>query len=63
LAFASITLEKTNLSNGFIEGNINNKPFGIEIGFTTENVEETVAKAVNEGRTYTHIASKSKQVR
>jgi uncharacterized glyoxalase superfamily protein PhnB len=27
------------------------KPFGIEIGFTTDNVEETVKKAVKAGAT------------
>jgi uncharacterized glyoxalase superfamily protein PhnB len=49
LSFASTTLAKTNLSNEFIESNIANKPFGIEIGFTTDKVEETVAKAVAAG--------------
>jgi lactoylglutathione lyase len=49
LAFASIPLAKSNLKEGFIESEIDNKPFGIEIGFTTENVEETLKKAQDAG--------------
>lgn len=49
LSFASITLAQSNLKDGFIESNLSNKPFGIEIGFTTDNVEETIATAINVG--------------
>lgn len=49
LSFASITLAQSNLKDGFIESNLSNKPFGIEIGFTTDNVEETIATAINAG--------------
>ena len=42
LSFASITLANSNLKDGFTESNLSNKPFGIEIGFTTDNVEETL---------------------
>ena len=49
LSFASITLANSNLTDGFIESNLENKPFGIEIGFTTENVEATVKNAVEAG--------------
>jgi lactoylglutathione lyase len=49
LSFASIPLAKSNLTAGFTESSLANKPFGIEIGFTTENVEETVLKALNAG--------------
>lgn len=49
LSFASITLGQSNLKDGFIESNLSNKPFGIEIGFTTDNVEETIATAINAG--------------
>lgn len=49
LSFASIALAKSNLSAGFTESNLANKPFGIEIGFTTENVEETIKKAKEAG--------------
>lgn len=51
LSFASITLAQSNLKDGFIESNLSNKPFGIEIGFTTDNVEETIATAINAGAT------------
>src|SRR5690242_2746690 len=51
LSFASTHLAKSNLKNGFIESNVNNKPFGIEIGFTTDNVEEMVKKATDAGAT------------
>jgi uncharacterized glyoxalase superfamily protein PhnB len=51
LSFVSITLAKSNLKNGFTESNLADKPFGIEIGFTTEKVEETVAAAINAGAT------------
>ena len=49
LSFASITLAQSNLKDGFIESNLSNKPFGIEIGFTTDNVKETIATAINAG--------------
>ncbi|WP_447636337.1 VOC family protein [Flavobacterium microcysteis] len=51
LSFASIALAKSNLTDGFIESNLAGKPFGIEIGFTTENVDETVLAATNAGAT------------
>jgi lactoylglutathione lyase len=51
LSFASIGLANSNLSNGFIESNLNNKPFGIEIGFTTDDVAATVNTAVQAGAT------------
>ncbi|RAR75497.1 VOC family protein [Flavobacterium aciduliphilum] len=51
LSFASITLAKSNLKNGFTESRLTEKPFGIEIGFTTDQVEETLASAVNAGGT------------
>ena len=49
LSFAAVQLAKTNLSAGFIESSADNKPFGIEIGFTTENVEEVFNNAVKAG--------------
>jgi len=51
LSFASTTLAKSNIKDGFIESSLKNKPFGIEIGFTTDNVEDTVSAAVNAGAT------------
>ena len=49
LSFASKTLAKSNLKDGFIESNLNDNPFGIEIGFTTKDVPTTIKKAVEAG--------------
>ena len=49
LSFAAVSLAKTNLSAGFIESTINGKPFGIEIGFTTEKVEQIYDNAIKAG--------------
>jgi lactoylglutathione lyase len=46
LSFVSINLANSNLKDGFTESNLANKPFGIEIGFTTDNVEDTVRAAI-----------------
>jgi len=49
LSFASKTLAFSNLKDGFIESNLNEKPFGIEIGFTTNDVQVTINKAIEAG--------------
>jgi uncharacterized glyoxalase superfamily protein PhnB len=49
LSFAAISLGKTNLSAGFIESNPAGKPFGIELGFTTDNVEQVFDEAIKAG--------------
>jgi lactoylglutathione lyase len=49
LSFASKTLAHSNLKDGFMESSLNQKPFGIEIGFTTNDVPNTVKKAVEAG--------------
>ena len=49
LSFASKTLALSNLKDGFIESNLNEKPFGIEIGFTTNDVQATINKAIEAG--------------
>jgi uncharacterized glyoxalase superfamily protein PhnB len=51
LSFCSLTLANSNLKDGFTESRLTNKPFGIEIGFTTDNVDETVKTAINAGGT------------
>ena len=51
LSFASIVLANSNLKEGFTQSSLTNKPFGIEIGFTTDNVDETVKSALNAGGT------------
>jgi lactoylglutathione lyase len=49
LSFAKISLAKKNLPKGFIESSIKKKPFAIELGFTTDNVEKAVKTAVKAG--------------
>jgi uncharacterized glyoxalase superfamily protein PhnB len=51
LSFASTALAKSNLAAGFTESSITGKPFGFEIGFTTDHVEELVASATHAGAT------------
>ena len=49
LSFTSIELANSNLTNGFQQSTLNDKPFGIELGFTSDNVEQTCLEAVNAG--------------
>jgi len=49
LSFANVQLAKKNLPAGFVESKAGGKPFGIEIAFTTENVEATINAAVKAG--------------
>ena len=51
ISFASKNLADSNLRNGFVESNLKNKPFAIELGFVTENVLETIEAAKNNGAT------------
>jgi lactoylglutathione lyase len=49
LSFAAINLAKTNLSKGFMQSHKSDKPFGIEIGFTTDDVEGFFNSAIKHG--------------
>src|SRR2546425_1251891 len=49
LSFASTALAKSNLPEGFTEANNADKPFAMEIGFTTDNVEQLYKKAIEAG--------------
>ena len=49
LAFANFELGHSNFKQGFAESNLNAKPFGFELAFTTDQVEELVKKAVIHG--------------
>ena len=49
LSFAESGLAKSNLKDGYIESNINNRPFAIEIGFSSDDVAGTFRKAIDEG--------------
>ena len=51
LSFAATTLAQQNIPSGFIESAAGEKPFGIEIGFTTHNVDAAYNKAIKEGAT------------
>ena len=51
LSFASKALALSNLKDGFTESDLNEKPFGIEIGFTTDDVQATINKAIEAGAT------------
>lgn len=49
LSFAVKSLAQSNLKNGFIESDLSKPPFGIEIGFTTDDVEGVIREAVAAG--------------
>jgi len=51
LSFASHSLANTNLPDGYIESSLTQKAFGIELGFTTDDVAATIETAVNSGAT------------
>ncbi|WP_340155233.1 VOC family protein [uncultured Winogradskyella sp.] len=49
IAFASNSLGNSNFEGGFKKLSINEKPNGIEMAFTSENIEEDFNKAINVG--------------
>jgi lactoylglutathione lyase len=49
LSFASKELANSNLKNGFTESKLTNKPFAIEIGFVTDDVEKIMKQAKKAG--------------
>lgn len=51
LSFASLDLTRPQIPGGFTEADPAAKPFGIEIGFVVENVEEALQKALAAGAT------------
>lgn len=51
IAFASIELGKSNFEKGFEPIKRSKKPFGVELAFTTENIEEDFEKAIHAGAT------------
>ncbi|WP_017498467.1 VOC family protein [Flavobacterium sp. WG21] len=51
ISFASKELAAQNLKDGFIESKPEQKPFAIELGFITDDVEELVQKAISAGAT------------
>jgi len=51
IAFASHNLGNSNFKKGFEKSSLNKSPFGIEMAFTTENIESDFKKAIVEGAT------------
>ncbi|PQJ79988.1 VOC family protein [Polaribacter porphyrae] len=51
IAFASIKLGKSNFKKGFKKSSIIKKPFGVELAFTSENIEADFQKAIQNGAT------------
>lgn len=59
LCFASLELANQNLKDGFLPLDLTQKPFGMEIGFTTDNVPALVERALSAGAThYGPVATK-----
>jgi uncharacterized glyoxalase superfamily protein PhnB len=49
IAFANFELGKSNFKKGFTESNLSKKPFGIELAFTTSEVEKVMENAIKSG--------------
>nr|WP_167571728.1 MULTISPECIES: VOC family protein [Aquimarina] len=49
IAFASIELGNSNVKDGFIKSSLLEKPFGVELAFTTENIDFDFEKAIKAG--------------
>ncbi|MBL1407694.1 VOC family protein [Sphingobacterium faecale] len=51
ISFASHTLASKNIADGFITSDLSQSPLGIELGITTDTVEELVQQALHNGAT------------
>ncbi|MGB0429320.1 MAG: VOC family protein [Bacteroidia bacterium] len=51
IAFASIELGNSNFSEEFQATSLNNKPFGVELAFTSENIDQDFKNAIDAGAT------------
>ena len=51
MAFASHELGQANFKEGFLASRLEQKPFGIELAFSTNEVEAYMQKAIEEGAT------------
>ena len=49
LAFASHELGEMNLKGQYLKGNIEDKPFGMELAFVTDGVQAAYEKAISQG--------------
>ncbi len=51
LSFITKVLGNANLKNGFVESRLSEKPFGIELGFATPDVEAVIKQVILAGGT------------
>lgn len=51
ISFAALTLAKTNLKAGFLQSDLTQKPFAIELGFITDDVDGIVKNVIKNGAT------------
>jgi lactoylglutathione lyase len=51
LSFANMELGNSNIKSGFIASSTENKPFGLELAFVSDNIEETWNQAIVAGAT------------
>ncbi|QIL41560.1 VOC family protein [Pedobacter sp. HDW13] len=51
LSFITKTLGNANLKNGFLESRLSEKPFGIELGFATPDVDSVIKQVILSGGT------------
>ena len=49
LAFASHEMGEMNLNGKYLKGDVSEKPFGIELAFVVDDIEEAYKKAVSAG--------------
>ncbi len=49
IAFANLELSNSNFKKGFTPSKLSEKPFGIELAFTTSEVEQLMEKATTNG--------------
>ena len=49
IAFANLELGNSNFEKGFTESRLSEKPFGIELAFTTSEVEKVMGSAIKIG--------------
>lgn len=49
IAFANLELGNANFKKGFTESKLTQQPFGIELAFTTTEVEQVMANAIQNG--------------
>ncbi|WP_420573534.1 VOC family protein [Kordia sp.] len=49
IAFSNLELGNSNFKNGFLESKLSEKPFGVELAFTTSEVEKVMDNAIENG--------------